>query len=1697
MAMTSKREHFLAQFAAFMLLALLAVTSIAPRAWADLGDRVVNVATVSHDTADNNRITQTTNEAVFIIEALPTPSTIEFFRFAPAVANSFSIQFFGSDYSPSGDGSDFTPVGAPVTTNGVVLDFSGPVPLAPAEAYLSGELMIVRVIDEGQNGNPNRVETVSITITTDAGDEITLRLYESGPDTGHFYAYVPSTRNSTPQNDNALTAPADTTLTATYVDAFDSTEVSVDTALVDPYCRIFDSLTGELVDGAVVTIIDAVTGQPATVYGVDGVSTFPSTITSGSTVTDASGLGYPQESGEFLFPFLLPGKYRIEVSPPAQYLYPSSVPENSFSRLQNAPYTIEDASYAREFTLTEVGTPSFDVPLDPAAEIVLSKETSTDTASVGDFVGYTIKVDNRDPVPAPLRIVDELPVGFRYEPNSTMLNGQPVSDPEVSADGRTLTFTGDIIAAGDSALLSYVTNVTAGVPVGTAVNRALAVNIGGERISNRAEAAVYIREDLLRSRLTIVGRVAENACNEDEDWARELQDGKGVENVRLYMETGEYVVTDEDGLYHFENVKPGTHVVQIDTETLPAGYEPMVCEENSRYAQSAISKFIDAQGGTVWRANFYLKRTERAEVKVEAAAFDDRTEYLDFQESWLDRQSGEVEWVYPQPERTPSARSVNVGIKHGARDTVRLFLNGRTVPGLNYTGRDIAKTKQAAISRWRGVDILEGRNEFKAEVLDSTGKVKQTLYEVIWFNADAERARIVADRSILVADGRTPPVIAVRVENSAGRPVHAGRVLSIDIEGDYRLKTDEQFENESAITARVSERQGTIVGPDGVALVELEPTLQTGRIRLSVNLDTGRTEEIDAYLKPEKRDWILVGLAEGTLGVADTKGDGAGAYGINTGSDALNDGRIAFFAKGVIKGEYLLTLAVDTAKRRGRRDQGLFNDIDPNAYYTLYGDRTFQDHEAESRYPVYVKLEKDTFFALFGDYDTNLNETELGRYARRLSGLKAVHEGEKYSVSAFAAETNQGFQREELAADGTSGPYQLSNREILRNSETITIETRDRFRPDQVIERRTMTRFADYEIDYQLGTIVFRHPVNASDAAFNPRVIVAEYETSADTERNITAGGRVAARLADGRVEIGGTYIHEEGSDATAKAKSDLIGVDVTVQVDEDTEIRAEYATTNTSIEDGPDVDGDAYLVEAVRQKENYTINAYVREDGEGFGLGQQSSATQGVRRVGVTGSARLTESVSEETNLRTERFVDAQAYREENLGTDQMREVAEVNVRQDNQLLGVSAGLRAVEEDLGSEGSRESVLLTGSVRKAFPDKGLTLSLSHEQPLGGEDESSLFPQRTIFGLDKTLTELATLNVRHERQNGANASGNTTVAGVTVKPWTGGELRLAADAITQESGRRLGATIGVDQAIQINEKWSATLGVTHRAQVDGDETPVDPLADAAQSPIEVAPQSVLIFDEAYTATYAGVGYRGEKAAGSARVEARDAATSQRYAGILGGAREASERFSYAGAARVQYETNEQLDGSSLDRRTVDVRVGTAFRPRGEGIVVYDRFDVKHDEVFGQSKAWKVVNNLGANFMLSDRTQMALNHGIKYGETEINGIGVEGLTQLAGVEVRHDISKRWDVGIHASALMDHNSNTVKYAWGPSVGASPAKNVWMSVGYNVDGFSDKDFEAAEYSQKGAYLKVRIKFDQTTAGELLDRISPKSNQN
>ena len=1640
------------------------------------GVDVTNTATVSFE-VDGFPTSTSTGPAVFTIEAERTPSTVEFFRFSPAAPDSIPVQINGSDFlTPSG----FVPLGTPLSIAGDPISLATPISLVSTPTFFAGESIFVQVEDLGQNIDPTVIESVTTTITSGTGDAITLRLFETGPNTGVFFGFVQSEAGIVDPADDMLAVARNGEIDATYQDPFDATEISNDAAGVDPFTRIFDSNTGVLIDGASVTLVDIATGQPATVFGIDGVSPYPATIISGASASDASGFLYEFQAGEFLFPIVAPGDYRYEVIAPTGYTAPSTALPSAFEDFDTGPFSIGDASFGGVFTQTVSGTAAFDIPLDPETDIVVQKTSSVQSASIGDFVRYDVTVENRAALPIAALIRDVLPRGFRYQAGSARLDGAEFPNPSIDG-GENLTFAAGLLAPGAIITISYVIEVTGGTDQGEAVNRAFVINGAGQLLSNIGENAITVRDDFLRNQLTIVGRVAENACTPTDPWPRKISDGKGVSGVRLYMETGAYVVTDEDGLYHFENVDVKTHVVQVDETTIPAGYRAIICEDNTRYAGRATSKFVDAQGGSVWRANFYLEKTgEGATTLTEEpeAAFNEAAEYLNYSKKWLDQQTNEISWAYPALGASPTIKSVNLGLKHPRGLRVALYINGQKAPALFFAGREVSSDRKIALTRWSGVHLLDGDNVIKAVVTDLTGNEVSVQERTISFVTAVERATLSSNGSYLVADGVKGPVIAVRLTDGAGRAVHRGKVVNFNVEAPYRAKTQQILEDALPLTAPGSAQATATVGRDGVALIELQPTLQTGRVRLSIPLEGGDQEEISVQLKPALRDWIVVGLVEGELSAI--KETGAAAP-LPQGRDLLREGRAAVFAKGVVGNDWLITAAGDTDKRRGSIDDELFDVIDPDDRFPLYGDRTDQQFEAQSRYPIYLKAEKDGFQGVIGDFDTDLRDAKLGRYNRRFTGAQATYESEKFSFSGFAADTNQFFVKDELAGDGTSGPYQLSQAPLVRNSESLTIETRDRFRPDIIVATKQMIRFLDYDIDFETGEIIFRLPVPATDEAFNNNIIVVDYETSEAVDRSIIAGGRAALRVLGNRGEVGATFIHEDGVAGAEIGDADLAGVDFVVDVNEKTEVRLEYAGTRRETSQGTET-ADAILAEIDYTSERIKVGAYYADTEENFGLAQQNSAVSGVRRFGGNVRLRLDEYTSGEGTVRGERFVEAETYREENLTTGARRTVVQASVGQASNTTSGTLGLRRVVEEPAGGETRRSLLLTAEARQNFQDAGLTLRASRDQPLGGDDASTQFPARTTFGIDKQLFGSATLSATHEVLDGATQSSSNTTIGLSTQLWKGARLSASSDRVTQESSERIGATFGVDQELRFSEKWSGSLGVTRREDLKS-EGQID-LVDDIVPDQPTSPQDI---NGDFTSVYVGAGYSGEKSTGSARGELRKSDDGQRYTLIAGSARELSDHFSYAGAARYSQENNDLI----ADRRTADARFGAAWRPRGEGIIAFNRFDLGVEEIDDQSRSWKAVNNFALNTQVSERLQIALNHGLKYSVLETGDDRFAGFTQLAGLEARYDITRNIDIGIHGSALISHNAGTIDYAFGPSIGANPTDNVWISLGYNIDGFVDDDFEAAEYTRQGPFVKLRIKFDQNDARDVLNRLS------
>jgi len=300
----------------------------------------------------------------------------------------------------------------------------------------------------------------------------------------------------------------------------------------------------------------------------------------------------------------------------------------------------------------------------------------------------------------------------------------------------------------------------------------------------------------------------------------------------------------------------------------------------------------------------------------------------------------------------------------------------------------------------------------------------------------------------------------------------------------YRSYDRREGIDREPLAGRIGGKPMYEVKSDGLAMIELEPTTQTGEAVLNFRFSDTRTQEVRTWLEPGQRDWILVGFGEGTLGQKTLSGNIQELKAAEADKQLFDKNGLAFYAKGSIRGDYLLTLAYDTTKQTG--DQILKQAVDPTQYYTLYADATQARFDAASSSRLYVKLERKQFYAMFGDYDTGLTVTELSRYSRTLNGVKSEYKGETLGYNAFATMTAQAYIKDEIPGNGTSGVYKLSRRNLMINSDKIRIETRDRFQSQIIVNTQNMTRYLDYDIDYANGTLTFREPITSRDGNFNP-----------------------------------------------------------------------------------------------------------------------------------------------------------------------------------------------------------------------------------------------------------------------------------------------------------------------------------------------------------------------------------------------------------------------------------------------------------------------------------------------------------------------------------------------------------------------------------------------------------------------------------
>jgi len=1671
---------------------------------------VTNIAEASWDADGSNHRVQS-NPVRFDVSTLPAqPPSIRVYRRAPGTGE--QLTYLAPQCGPSSGAIDVlrsnaiagvTPGAQPMSTTSVL----------PTDKLRGGEPMFFEIKAAAANRDPALIDTMTVVLTSVEGDRETMTVFETGADTGVFVGVIDTLRIPPPlvQGDCRLSVGADSRVTIAGMrpgtaDVIVTADISV---LVDPFGVVFDSETGAPVSGARVALVDAVSGAPATVFAEDGVTSWPSSMISGQPVTDGSGRTVAMGPGEFWFPLTRQGRYRLVVTPPAPYTAPSVAPRDLVTRLVRADgraYVIREGSFGEDFQLNTPIPFEVDIPVDrPGVDLALTKTASRTRAAPGDLVFYTVTLRNDDPsrIRRSVTLTDTPSRWLRLRADSIRVNGdRPAQGVTIAPDGSVLGIAlGDIPAAG-SVKVTYAMSVRPDAPAGRVLNDVGARDALGR--SFRASAAVDIEREGIADRMTIIGRITAGDCR--------MPEGEriGLGGVRVMLEDGSFAVTDADGRYHFEGVVPGTHVVQVSQLTLPEGAKMVDCSRAARNAGSASSRFAIGQGGSLVVADFHAVVTEgalkalaphkpvasdeAAKADAPAKAEEPAAPAIDY----IAMGDGEDGFLAPTPDANPRAPAIKVAVRHRGGQTVQLFVDGKPVDPNAFDGVQ-NPDGLFSVSQWRAVPLVNDRTVLEARVINSFGEVAKTFTRDVWFTRTPTKVELLPAQSKLVADGRTRPVVAIRVLDRNGRPLREGIAGTFTLNAPYQSADQLNRQQLNQLTGMAPMGARWVVeGNEGIAKIELAPTMVSGSLRLGFTFTDGeitRRQELEGWIEPGAVEWTIVGLAEGTVGarsVADNM-ERAGKFDSDLGDDA----RMALYAKGRVLGKYLLTLAYDSAKQRD--DQRALGAIDPSAYYTVFGDASARQFDAASREKLYVRIETAAFYALYGDFQTGMNQTRLAAYNRTATGVKGEARVGGFKAEGFAARIASRFQRQEIQGQGITGPYTLASRSLLANSERVTIEVRDRFRPEVIVTKRELARFTDYDIDLLSGTIRFKEPVLSRDDSLNPQFIVIEFETDGNGEAEMNAGVRADFTTAGGAVRIGATAITDAGltgPDGQAQ-RTDLGAVDLLARVGDSTEIRAEVGVSRSA---GDSATG--WLVEAQHQTGKVDLVAYARQVDAAYGIGQQNAAERGRRKVGADGRVLISEHLS---------FVGS-LWQDDSLTDAARRSAAQGQFVLTSQRTDLKFGLVHFDDRLADGSSATSTVLEAGAAQRLFDNKLEVSAATAVALGKADSLDL-PARHRLGARYAITPDVRLVGTYEIADGAKLKARQLRGGIEVAPWVGGKVVTSVGQETiGENGSRSFAAFGVTQTLQV------TPTLTIDATIDGNRTLGGARGNAdlgsgiinpAQPPASGGQLTGGLSFEDFTAATFGAAWRKDRWSIAARGELRDGESAKRKGVTFGAIRQFGEGSIVGSGATWTRATS----AGGATTQIIDASLAFAHRPANSALAMLGRLEYRSDSISGalagdaggagrtvltvngNAASRRLVASLSANLSPRGkdedgaevrRDELALFLGARHNLDQFEGEEFKGTSLLAGADGRLGIGERFELGASATVRGSLSDETTRYAYGPTVGFVPVKGMLLTVGYNVEGFTDRDFAAARNTNQGAFAAVRMAFDADSFGFL-----------
>jgi uncharacterized repeat protein (TIGR01451 family) len=1580
-------------------------------------------------------------------------------------------------------------------------DFARPTYVSPLSSPL-----YVQVLARACDLDPLAVEFLRVTLrSARTGDRETFDATETGAHSGTFrvkpLAPTAPGPGTSAAGDGVLGIDRGDEVTAEVASCGRS--LTTATVWIDPASVVYESRSNLPVGTVRVRLVDVsgagnggVPGGPARVFATDGVSPHPADV-----ITDAQG--------RYLFPLVPRSTYRVEVTPPEPWRFPSRMGAAS---LPAGHFTDPAGSYGGAFTPADSLAPlALDVPVDLTGAIALFVEhtVSRSEAEWGDQLEYVIRVANRsDSSLATVTLHESLPPGFAYERGSALGGALDASghvaalqppESEAGASGPALAFGIGPLGPQAGYELRLRVRVRAGATPGDA--RAVAQAVAALAASNTAIASVLVRGDVFADEGGILGSVrvlsAEGALT------------SGLAGVRVFLDDGTWALTDAQGRFSFTGLSARTHALKLDRTTLPPRSAPVALER--RDAGTPGLRFVDLQRGEFVRADFAvtgdttamreaqdrrmaaLPRDEasrslrRAMLRPEQRSRTDDPRTLPAAGTFTGERDGFALALVP-PSRTTSAVTAaatleqllptldpelgfvglsdldtvvttQLAVRVKGRLGTRLLLrvNGERMAESRVGRRVTAAT--AGLEAWEyvGVALKPGINVLELAPPHAQGRVAVRVVAP----ASLGWIGLLGPRSA-PADGRSPVLFTLAVADSSGVPVGARTLVTL--ESTLGRVTAEDLD---------PARPGVQVAVEGGSTqVALLPPASPGRATVTAASGPYRTATGVEFV-PEMRPLLVVGSLEGVVtlqGVRHPANERAPRRGFELPIEQFftesADGtqsagaRGALFVQGRVRDDMQLTLGYDSDRDAEQRQ---FRDMQPDRGYPVLGDASVRGYDAQSTGRLYAKLERRDASLLYGDLTTNgptfssAGNLTLANYARSLTGAAAAWGDEASGGRAFTSREQSNSVVDEMQGDGISGPYALTRTPIVENSERVEVLVRSRDQSAVVLSSEVRQRFTDYELDALTGELLFRSPIPSLDADLNPVSVRVSYEVDGEGEPAWVHGVQLHERVTQ-RLDLAGTYV----DDHDPVQPFELRGASALVRLASNTTFATEWAMTRrlATATDAAS-DGDAGRFEIKHEG--------ARTQGRLWGM----SAADGFTNPGAGLAAGRTEAggrfaarIAERTRLAAEVLYSSDAGGQ----TKRRGVLATVDRTLSNAWRG-ELGAR-VSGETRATGDEEPLLT--SVRARL----LGQWPKHPEWSGySEYEQDLRdPDRRLFALggEYRFNARGRAYLRHELASSlsgpwALSSGEqrlATVAGV--------DASIAHDAHVFSEYRLADAFAGRDAqaAVGLRNSWRLRNGM----RVGGSFERVNPLKGPRA---DEGPSTAVAGSLDWT--------EDPRWKGSARMEVRSSNAADQVLQTMAGAVKLDSAWTALGRHQLSLGGSTALGGRETGE---DLMFALAFRdpggpPRATGRWdALGRWELHYDRFPGDGERnLRVANVVGLNGM--GRFPSGWNANLawagKLTRDESHGDALAGAAQWLHGRMLVDFGSVWDAGFSGSVLTGRSLAERQFGLGAEFGRQLPAGTWLSLGYNHLGYRDDELTSEEWTRSGAYLRLRAKFDET----------------